>query len=325
MKRIRNMHILLALMVLIGGLCSNETVAEETGETAQQLLVDIDQDGVKEEISVSLKKTDPEIEQFELVLARISRGQEELISFVADAAPEEWLHPGKVEYQRLPDAGIILIVNVYHDYRAATGSGGETYNFFLITPDMMVKKLLQMDGGYEHHNSVAGYYKNESKLQFNPGEDELFTMQYVGRDVNDSLEETGCESGLHKLVLYSIGLTYDAGTRQLIQKRHAEHAVDLCLQDDSDQASFDCSKAATTAEKQICADWYLRKMDGILSDQYHRQLKQVSAEQKQHLKTAQRQWLQERNRQACASSHFCLKQSYIRRINELSGKVPNDT
>tara|TARA_B100001109_G_C18865045_1_gene476777 strand:+ start:1674 stop:2969 length:1296 start_codon:yes stop_codon:yes gene_type:complete len=63
-------------------------------------------------------------------------------------------------------------------------------------------------------------------------------------------------------------------------------------------AGFDCKKASTAMEKKICSDKTLDQMDTLLSDMYRRAYR--NADNKEAVKTAQLEWLQQRN-QVCAA------------------------
>lgn len=74
-------------------------------------------------------------------------------------------------------------------------------------------------------------------------------------------------------------------------------------------ASFDCTKAASFAEKEICRDGYLSGMDKILADVYKKAMSE--AEDKQALKTSQMEWLQTRD--ACTVQK-CVDKAMSERI-----------
>lgn len=75
--------------------------------------------------------------------------------------------------------------------------------------------------------------------------------------------------------------------------------------------SFDCRKAATTIEKQICASPKLSELDAKLTETYQ-ELKQFV--DKKELKSEQITWVKTRNR--CVDT-ACLEQSYEERLNVL--------
>lgn len=78
-------------------------------------------------------------------------------------------------------------------------------------------------------------------------------------------------------------------------------------------ASFDCVRAESQIEKQICSEPQLSRLDDDLLTAYTKALKQSTA--KESLKIGQRNWLADvRNR--CASE-ACLKEAYISRLAQL--------
>jgi uncharacterized protein len=83
-------------------------------------------------------------------------------------------------------------------------------------------------------------------------------------------------------------------------------------------ASFDCAKAATAIEKQVCADAELSTLDELLGRFYRGVLDVL--QQSPCFKDDQRQWLGKvRNR--CADS-ICLREAYLRRLGALSALQP---
>src|SRR6476469_1792844 len=82
---------------------------------------------------------------------------------------------------------------------------------------------------------------------------------------------------------------------------------------EAEAASFDCSKAATRTEKQICADPVLSRLDEQLDDAYR--TAQHRAESRPALRDAQRKWLSTR-RDTCEDS-ACLRKAYLDRIGAL--------
>jgi len=77
-------------------------------------------------------------------------------------------------------------------------------------------------------------------------------------------------------------------------------------------ASFDCTKASTFAEKEICRDGYLSGLDELLSDQYRRSYAQ--AIDKQTLLQSQREWLATRDQ---CNTQKCLDSTISERIQAL--------
>lgn len=77
-------------------------------------------------------------------------------------------------------------------------------------------------------------------------------------------------------------------------------------------ASFDCAKATTEVEKEICADTELSILDDRLAAAYRRAL--VVATDKDALRREQREWLAKRD--ACLGQN-CLKTEHESRMAEL--------
>ena len=80
-------------------------------------------------------------------------------------------------------------------------------------------------------------------------------------------------------------------------------------------ASFDCAKAGTAVEKMICGDAGLSKLDEEMSGAYKAASQRCENEDKAQLKSAQLQWLKERNN--CADS-VCIRKSYQTKIDDLT-------
>ena len=80
-------------------------------------------------------------------------------------------------------------------------------------------------------------------------------------------------------------------------------------------ASFDCNKASTAVEREICSNTQLSALDIKLSNLYRSMLNQSS--EKELFRSTQRKWLGDRNK--CATDTACLISSYTTRINQLSG------
>src|SRR5258708_1589890 len=85
-------------------------------------------------------------------------------------------------------------------------------------------------------------------------------------------------------------------------------------------APFDCSKASSPAEKRICSDPLLAKMDQEMGTLY-RNLIQNSKNAKAW-QADQRAWLVERNR--CNSDDGCLRSKYLERLVILRAAPPSD-
>lgn len=82
--------------------------------------------------------------------------------------------------------------------------------------------------------------------------------------------------------------------------------------------SFDCAKAATLIEKEICRDPVLAGLDNVLAQNYatvrHANFG-FSSEVMQNIMQAQKAWVTERDR--CADAE-CLRDTYRKRIDELN-------
>nr|WKF55895.1 Lipoprotein LprI [Paraburkholderia busanensis] len=84
-------------------------------------------------------------------------------------------------------------------------------------------------------------------------------------------------------------------------------------------ASFDCTKAASNVEKTICADKSLNALDEQLGQQYQETLTNLTADEATNTRTAQRNWLAERNtcESQAANERDCLKNSMSGRLKAL--------
>lgn len=80
-------------------------------------------------------------------------------------------------------------------------------------------------------------------------------------------------------------------------------------------ASFDCQKAGTTIEKQICSDDYLSGLDDLLGSNYKKMMaSNIGSGAQENLKSTQLQWLRSRNR---CQDRQCLVNAYKVRIEEI--------
>lgn len=84
-------------------------------------------------------------------------------------------------------------------------------------------------------------------------------------------------------------------------------------------ASFDCAKATTKVEKQVCADEALSAQDETLAAVYRQAASLTSGGPEP--KQSQRAWLKRRN--ACADPG-CIAQAYASRIAELEDAIGQD-
>ncbi|WP_342617553.1 lysozyme inhibitor LprI family protein [Rhodoferax sp. GW822-FHT02A01] len=79
--------------------------------------------------------------------------------------------------------------------------------------------------------------------------------------------------------------------------------------------SFDCTKAVSFAEKAICSDPLLGKLDGALAENYKfMQAADIGDGAKADLKASQRKWVAERNK--CVDNQ-CLADTYRKRIDDV--------
>jgi uncharacterized protein YecT (DUF1311 family) len=79
--------------------------------------------------------------------------------------------------------------------------------------------------------------------------------------------------------------------------------------------SFDCGKASSFAEKEVCANSLLGQLDGALSDNYkHMLASNIGSGARTELQGTQRKWLAERNR--CSTSQ-CLTDLYRARVDQV--------
>ena len=77
--------------------------------------------------------------------------------------------------------------------------------------------------------------------------------------------------------------------------------------------SFDCAKASTFAEKTICSDPLLRKLDDALSSNYKAMLGADFGGPVETLRNDQRKWIANRNK--CTTKE-CLVTAYRKRVDE---------
>ncbi|MEO1191036.1 MAG: lysozyme inhibitor LprI family protein [Pseudomonadota bacterium] len=87
------------------------------------------------------------------------------------------------------------------------------------------------------------------------------------------------------------------------------------MPDSAEAQSFDCAKAGTAVEKQICDDPNIGQMDEELSKVYGALRKSLSSTAKTALRDSQRQWLHHRN--ACDTSGDCVTRAYVQRLRHL--------
>ena len=79
--------------------------------------------------------------------------------------------------------------------------------------------------------------------------------------------------------------------------------------------SFDCSKASTFAERAICSDSLLGKLDGLLSENFRDMLaSNIGDGARSDLKATQRKWFSERSK---CTDNQCLANIYRKRIGDV--------
>lgn len=91
-------------------------------------------------------------------------------------------------------------------------------------------------------------------------------------------------------------------------------------------ASFDCSKATTYAEKQICSDGYLSGMDKVLAEAYKKAMSETV--DPQALRASQLEWLQLRDActvRKCVDKALSDRVGLLRNYSQLERKLANAT
>jgi uncharacterized protein YecT (DUF1311 family) len=90
------------------------------------------------------------------------------------------------------------------------------------------------------------------------------------------------------------------------------------LANKSQAASFDCAKAQLPAEKFVCGNAFISKLDDQLDAVYKLVLDKASAEEKQQITAQQKDWLNHvRNRNHCMTE-VCFKHAYWSRHADLA-------
>jgi uncharacterized protein len=80
-------------------------------------------------------------------------------------------------------------------------------------------------------------------------------------------------------------------------------------------ASFDCQKASTWVEKEICSTDLLSRLDDAMNKNYQGSLgTNIGKEALQDLRVTQRKWIKERN--GCTTA-ACIEEKYRARIDAL--------
>jgi uncharacterized protein len=78
--------------------------------------------------------------------------------------------------------------------------------------------------------------------------------------------------------------------------------------------SFDCKKASTYVEKEICSDATLGKLDDALTENYNAMRATDLGDGGASLKNEQRAWLAERNK---CNTNKCLVDLYRKRVDDV--------
>ena len=90
-------------------------------------------------------------------------------------------------------------------------------------------------------------------------------------------------------------------------------AVFVCFT--ASAASFDCDKAATFVEKEICTNLVLSRLDDALADNYRMMLaSDVGADTRVRQKALQKAWMAGRNR---CTDYACIEQAYRGRVDAI--------
>ena len=84
-----------------------------------------------------------------------------------------------------------------------------------------------------------------------------------------------------------------------------------------DSATFDCAKATTKIEKQICADTKLSALDEKLNGVYRKMLAQSTVSQ--DARNQQREWI--KNSRDVCNDATCLERAYVSRISDLQTQL----
>ncbi len=90
-------------------------------------------------------------------------------------------------------------------------------------------------------------------------------------------------------------------------------AIGIAMAVTTQAASFDCAKASTFVEKEICNNKRLSTLDEVLADNYKYMLAaNIGEGAVKDLRQTQKQWLKQRN--SCKTSE-CIENAYLARIN----------
>jgi uncharacterized protein YecT (DUF1311 family) len=179
--------------------------------------------------------------------------------------------------------------------------------------DDKVRFQLEVARGAPSYNS--GYVEGEFTLKgargtfTSAGKPEgceiAFSFKAKSVSVSQSVEKGGCGFG---------GSVHADGELLLLSARPPQ----LSLGDPREsKPSFDCKKAASRIERQICDDSLLGKLDSALAGNYASMLASDFGGSKASLKAEQRAWVAKRD--AC-KDRSCLIEAYRVRIDETCGE-----
>ena len=109
----------------------------------------------------------------------------------------------------------------------------------------------------------------------------------------------------------------------LVAGSAAQLAPAPALAQGAQRPSFSCAAARGFAERTICADPELARLDRITGELFQEtQSLWINAQQIDNAASEQRSWLAKRNR--CTDKQ-CLRQAYFNRIAELVELLPTDS
>jgi uncharacterized protein len=182
-----------------------------------------------------------------------------------------------------------------------------------IRVDSKVRFQLEVARGAPSYDS--GYVEGEFTLKgargtfTSAGKPEgceiAFSFQSKSVSVSQSAEKGGCGFG---------GGVHADGEMLLLSDRPPKLS-----QGDPRESKpyFDCEKAASKIERQICDDTLLSKLDSVLADNYSSMLASDFGGSKASLKAEQRAWISKRD---VCKNRKCLIEAYRVRIDETCGE-----
>ena len=88
-------------------------------------------------------------------------------------------------------------------------------------------------------------------------------------------------------------------------------------------ASFDCKKASSSIEEEICSDVQISKADDNLANYYLKLMNSLDKKRARELLHEQREWLRQRNILCAARDLLCLRKLYNDRISVLRTRYEN--